>query len=93
MTACELRPGMVLVTQIGRAPIKSISPKASGFEVVLDVDAEDSTRAPAQGSVLFFWPSSAVKVSRNALAPRVPRPLANDRGSATRAPCFGRRAS
>ncbi len=80
MTARDLRPGDVLGTRIGRAPIKSIEPKADGLEVVLDADAEGSTRAPAQGTVLFFWPGDSVKVARNAPPPRVPSLMAGDRG-------------
>ncbi len=79
MTAGELRRGDVLVTKIGRAPIKSIEPKADGLEIVLDADADGSTRAPAQGTVLLFWPGQSVKVARKAPPPRVPLARHDDR--------------
>ncbi len=81
MTAGELRRGDVLVTKIGRALIKSIEPKADGLEIVLDADAEGSTRAPAQGTVLFFRPTDRVRVARKAPPPRVSLPLDDDRPS------------
>lgn len=77
--ARDLVPGDTLVTRIGRAPVRTVRPKGMGLEVVLDVDAPSSTRAPAQGSVLFFWPGQPVEVAGNASAPRVPLPLAHDR--------------
>jgi hypothetical protein len=79
VTARDLKPGAVLVTAIGRAPIKTIEAKGDGYEVVLDVDAATSTRAHAQGSVLFFWPGQAVRVAGKAPGPRVLRPPEHDR--------------
>lgn len=75
MTASDLRVGDWLVTRIGTAPIKSIEPKADGFEIVVDAHAEGATRSAAQGTVLFYWRRQPVKVRRKAPAPRVPSPL------------------
>lgn len=50
-----LKSGDVLETAIGRAPIKTIEPRSVGYDVVLDITAEGSTRPAAQGSVLFLY--------------------------------------
>ncbi len=83
-SAADLTVGDVLVTSIGRAPVKTITPKAGGLEIVLDVNAQESTRAASQGSVLHFWRHDAVRVDGRAQPSRVPLPASGDRASGGR---------